>query len=60
MAGMASPLRNEFAGAVIMSWVLGNQGEKICADDPDREMWLATLSLPRVRDLKRKLIECGL
>lgn len=40
---MARPLRIEFAGAVYHIMARGNQGQKIYADDADREMWLATL-----------------
>ena len=40
---MARPLRIEFAGATYHVMARGNQGQKICVDDPDREMWLATL-----------------
>ena len=40
---MARPLRIEFPGAVYHVMARGNQGQKICADDADREMWLATL-----------------
>jgi putative transposase len=40
---MARPLRIEFAGATYHIMARGNQGQKICLDDPDRERWLATL-----------------
>ena len=40
---MARPLRLEFAGATYHLMARGNQGQKICLDDSDREMWLATL-----------------
>ena len=40
---MARPLRMEFAGATYHVMARGNQGQKICLDDHDREMWLATL-----------------
>lgn len=43
LAPMARPLRIEFPGAVYHVMARGNQGQKICADDRDREMWLATL-----------------
>ncbi len=41
---MARPLRIEYAGAVCHVMARGNQAQKICADDGDRSMWLATLS----------------
>lgn len=40
---MARPLRIEFPGATFHVMARGNQGQKICLDDHDREMWLATL-----------------
>jgi putative transposase len=39
---MARPLRLEFPGATYHVMARGNQGQKICLDDHDREMWLAT------------------
>ncbi len=41
---MACPLRIEYAGAVYRMMARGNQGQKNCADDGDRSLWLATLS----------------
>ena len=41
---MSRPLRIEFAGAVYHVMARGNQGQRICADDGDRKMWLATLA----------------
>jgi len=41
---MARPIRVEFAGAVYHVMARGNQGQKLCADDGDRQMWRATLS----------------
>ena len=41
---MARPLRIEYAGAVYHVMARGNQGQKIGADDPDRQMWVATLA----------------
>ena len=43
-ACMARPLRLEFARAVFHIMARGNQGQKIFADDHDREMWQATLA----------------
>ena len=43
LALMARPLRIEFCGAVSQVLARGNPGQKICAEDHDREMWLATL-----------------
>ena len=40
---MARPLRLEYAGAVYHVMARGNQGQRICADDADRRLWLATL-----------------
>jgi len=40
---MARPLRIEFSGATYHLMARGNQGQKICLDDADRQMWLATL-----------------
>lgn len=40
---MARPLRIEFPGAAYHVMARGNQGQEICADDGDRQMWLATL-----------------
>jgi hypothetical protein len=39
---MARPLRLKFCGATYHVMARGNQGQKICIDDHDREMWLAT------------------
>ena len=41
---MARPLRIEFAGAVYHVMARGNHGRAICADDKDRQMWVATLA----------------
>lgn len=41
---MARPLRFEFVGATYHVMARGNQGQKICLDDHDRQMWLATLA----------------
>ncbi len=41
---MARALRIEYAGAVCHVMARGNQGQRICADDGDLSMWLATLS----------------
>jgi len=38
---MARPLRIEFPGATYHVMARGNQGQKICLDDHDREMWVA-------------------
>jgi hypothetical protein len=43
-AVMARPVRIEYAGAVYHVMARGNQGQKICADDGDRKMWLATVN----------------
>ena len=40
---MPRALRVEYAGAVYHVMARGNQGQRVCADDPDREMWRATL-----------------
>jgi len=40
---MARPLRVEFAGATYHVMARGNQGQRICLDDHDRQLWLATL-----------------
>ena len=40
---MARAIRLEYAGAVYHIMARGNQGQKICADDGDRKMWLATV-----------------
>jgi hypothetical protein len=50
---MAGPLRFEFAGAIYHVMARGNQGQKICLDDSDREMWLAAL-------LHGKQSRCGI
>ena len=42
-ADMARPIRVEYAGAVYHVMARGNQGQKLCADDGDRKMWLATV-----------------
>jgi hypothetical protein len=39
---MARPLRLEVPGATYHVMARGNQGQKSCIDDHDREMWLAT------------------
>jgi len=41
---MARPLRVEFSGAVYQVMARGNHGQKIFADDKNRQMWLATLA----------------
>jgi REP element-mobilizing transposase RayT len=41
LPGMAKPLRLEFSGATHHVMARGNQGQKICIDDHDLEMWLA-------------------
>jgi putative transposase len=41
---MARPLRLEFSGAVQHVMARGNHGQKICADNKDREIWVATLA----------------
>lgn len=41
---MARPIRIEYAGAVYHVLARGNQGQRICADDGDRKLWLATVS----------------
>jgi len=40
---MVRPLRLEFSEATYHVMARGNQGQKICVDDQDREMWVATL-----------------
>jgi len=40
---VARPLRIEFAGAVYHVMARGNQGQKLWADDKDRQLWVATL-----------------
>ena len=45
---MARPLRIAFAGATYHVMARGNQGQKICLDDHDREMWLPTLVQRRI------------
>lgn len=40
---MARPLRFEYPGAVYHVMARGNQGQAICADEGDRQMWVATL-----------------
>jgi hypothetical protein len=51
LAPMSRPLRIEFAGAVYHVMARGNQGQKICADDGDREMWVSTLVEARTLEL---------
>ena len=40
---MARPLGIEFGGAIYHVMARGNQGQRICVDDRDRDMWLATV-----------------
>jgi len=40
---MAQPLRFEYGGAVYHGMARRNQGQKMCADDGDRHLWVATL-----------------
>ena len=41
---IARPIRVEFAGAVYHVMARGNQGQKLCADEGDRQRWRANLS----------------
>jgi len=46
---MERALRSEYPGAIYHVMARGNQGQKIYADDGDRQLWLCTLGQARQR-----------
>lgn len=46
---MPRAVRIEYAGAVYHVMARGNQGQRVCVDDTDREMWRSTLGEACVR-----------